>query len=581
MQFGFDLFSNILLNRYGSVLAVLVAVGVLIPSNHVLNLAKEILNSEKSEANRSSSSVGDGGNVSAGSSSEGAGAHRGDRGHRGEGGDGVHRGDGGDACDFVIDVDTPIDEALLCLFARAASSGLSRYKKRSQHNNSNIDNNYGINDGNNDDNDNDCDINNSNTSSNSSSSSSSSRDGRGPRESKKMKDRDMRDQYAALLQALPTSEYQLCLTPMGSQGFLWSDGDVLHYWKYTVYPSLKNVHRASGVNDIYGSHVSNDSYYSNSNNSNGNLDNNNSSSSSSSSSNSSSNSNNNNNSSKNKSNKSSNDDDADNDDYLNKFYTPIESSTISARFLRLECDIGEEDFDDLKIVRQKRIADRGIGRQRMTAGKGDMSRGGDGSEEEGDDDQYDENDREYYDGVDNDSEKLHDFSTSHDRESTSLPASSSEDNRKNTENTDNTENKENKENTENTENRGKKLPDRRVFTGIGFTPLGIAGCVSAPEIDPSVRPRARTRKRDRGEGGGGDRGGGGGNEEESLFGDEDETPDSCGYGTRGDMVELKDDWLTVPSTSHHTYRGEAFESLQQEDWTSHQVSTYMVLTRYH
>ena len=268
---------------------------------------------------------------------------------------------------------------------------------------------------------------------------------------------------ADLLSALSTCEFELSIYPTGNQGAVWTEGDILHYWRYCVNATLQKVDmtRAGSV----GKKVK----------------------------------------------RSEEDDDDDNDqndvETLNKFYAPMMSSQIKQRWSDIGLDLQDKDFFELRTVRQRRFlikermevaeSESGADIDECQATTGDHSSGSSGEEGEGEGD-----------------------------ESRKLDAKAKKALRK----------------------------DRRAYSSIGFTALGLAGCVSGPPLDPSLQPRARARKKTKIDAP---------VEEESVpFEASEENPE---------IVELQDDWISVPGIGHHSIRGDTFESLQQEEWTNVQV----------
>lgn len=291
----------------------------------------------------------------------------------------------------------------------------------------------------------------------------------------------MEGKYDQLLHMLPIGEFHVSLEPAGNQGLIWSEGDILHYWKYTVFPSIKNVssvgnsHRVDGRgggdserNSLQGEHSSD---------------------------------------------KGCGGDEQDDDDeyYINKFYSPIVSAKLTARWTDIGYIENASDFEELKVVRHKRLTEREI-------------------------------DEIYGDCIQND------------------------DANSDNENGRNEVSQEDSNNRELDKKRRPSIVGRRGFSSLGFTTLGIAGCVSAPDLDPNVRPRARTRK-SKSSGKQGEETEG----EEGVIFDEDDEAILGPGGIKTEDVLLQDDWINIPGSGHHTYKGETFESLQQEDWTNTQV----------
>ena len=270
--------------------------------------------------------------------------------------------------------------------------------------------------------------------------------------------------YIALARALTTCELEFCIQPTGSQGFVWTEGDVLHHWKYCVHPSLKAADktRPEATSD----------------------------------------------------NKSS--DDETQKEYLNKFYAPILSSTLTSRWSNFGLGLTEKDFRELRVVRQRRFLDQ----ERL-----------EGLESESEGDNEETNAGSVNKGTDGNS------SADEEWDEMAAPERSRERERE----------------RERERLKGfKKGTDRRTYSALGFTALGIAGCVAAQPADPSIRPRSRARKG-------------------KVAPDEEESGGFDIQGEKFEAVVLQDDWISVPGTTHHTIRGETFDSLQQEEWTNMQV----------
>jgi hypothetical protein len=265
------------------------------------------------------------------------------------------------------------------------------------------------------------------------------------------------NKYSELLTLLTYCESELCLDPTGNQGSIWTDGDILHYWKYCVHASLKVVDK-DNVKE-----------------------------------------------------RTVNEEDVDDDDgeeFLNKFYTPIVSSEITSRWSKIGLDLQEKDFMEVRVVRQRRFLEK----ERLENMESDSdidvdnSQGGSGN------------------NMDNSGDE-----------------------------------------TEGTgrEDRAAVRRDRRAYSVLGFTAMGVAGCVSAAPLDPSIRPRSRALKnknKDKDK------------DKEEEKGREDEGEDDNRLANpEQQTIELRDDWISVPGIGHHTMRGDTFESLQQEEWTNVQV----------
>jgi hypothetical protein len=74
-------------------------------------------------------------------------------------------------------------------------------------------------------------------------------------------EREGEREFSNLLHALVSNECELCLTPMGNQGLIWTNGDIDHYWKYVVNPSLKVSKSSSNErSDLYGDQYANRFY---------------------------------------------------------------------------------------------------------------------------------------------------------------------------------------------------------------------------------------------------------------------------------------------------------------------------------
>ena len=428
MQFGLDIFSSILEDHLGGLLALLVSVGILVPSTHILNVARGIISGCSHERD---------GN------------------------------DGGD--DDVIDKDGIVEEKVLHLFARIALHG--RVNKRIHRNN--IDDEV----------------------------TENNRDAETMGEDRRKKRRNVEGMYDQLLHALPISVFHLCLEPMGCQGLVWSEGDVLHYWKYTVFPSIKKVSTTEGRDGKGGGDEEGNSCHE-----------------------------------EHFSGKGDPGDDQDDDDelYLNKFYTPIVSATITLRWSELGFLPTLNDFDDLKVVRQRRF----IEKEREIE---ERSREDDQHDNANSDSETEKISRDI--SLDDTEEREESFNNCHD----SINGNQGEGADK---------------------KKKKSIVGRRGFSSLGFTSLGIAGCVSAPDLDPNVMPRARARK------GKADKkiGGESENAEDGDDDGEEEEEGTTGHeGSKNEDVLLQDDWISIPGSQHHTYKGETFESLQQEDWTNSQV----------
>ena len=409
---------------------MLVSVGILVPSTHILNVARGI--------------------VSGGS---------------------YERDSNGGGDDDVIDKDGIVEEKVLHLFAKIALHG--RVNKRIHRNNFDDE------------------------------ATESNRDAQTQGGDRRNKRRNVEGLYDQLLHALPISVFHLCLEPTGCQGLVWSEGDILHYWKYTVFPSMKNVNIAEGRDGKGGGDKAGNSRREELLSIKGDPE---------------------------------GDQDEEDELYLNKFYTPIVSATITLRWSELGFLSTTSDFDDLKVVRQRRFLEK-------------------------------EKEIE---------ERCRDDNQHANANSDSEPDNISRD--ISLDDTDNREESLNISNDNTNGNRGegadkkrrRNIVGRRGFSSLGFTSLGIAGCVSAPDLDPSVVPRARARKLRA------DKKVGGENEnenedEEDGYDDGEEGGTLGSGGPKNEDVLLQDDWIRIPGSGHHTYKGETFESLQQEDWTNSQV----------
>ena len=221
--------------------------------------------------------------------------------------------------------------------------------------------------------------------------------------------RERETSYVALARSLTTCELEFCIEPTGSQGFVWTEGDVLHHWKYCVQPSLKAVDKPN-PEPTSG-------------------------------------------------NKSS--DDEGQEEYLNKFYSPILSSALTSRWSNIGLALTEKDLMELRVVRQRRFLDQEKleGLESESDGDNDENNtsmnstgGGGGNSSADEEGEYNET-----------SERNRDRDRERDRER-DRPRGS------------------------------KRGPDRRSYSALGFTALGIAGCVAAQPLDPSVRPRSRAKK---------------------------------------------------------------------------------------
>lgn len=263
------------------------------------------------------------------------------------------------------------------------------------------------------------------------------------------------NKYSELLTLLTYCESELCLDPTGNQGSIWTDGDILHYWKYCVHASLKVVdkdkvkERTINEEDV--------------------------------------------------------DDDDDGEEFLNKFYTPILSSEITSRWSKIGLDLQEKDFMEVRVVRQRRFLEKER-LENMSDSDIDMdnSQGGSGH--------YMDNSGDETEGTER-------------------------------------------------EDRATVRRDRRAYSVLGFTAMGVAGCVSAQPLDPSIRPRSRALKNKNKD-----------QDKEEEKGREDEGEDDNRLANpEQQTIELRDDWISVPGIGHHTMRGDTFESLQQEEWTNVQV----------
>ena len=275
--------------------------------------------------------------------------------------------------------------------------------------------------------------------------------------------------YTELLTLLTYCESELCLDPTGNQGSIWTDGDILHYWKYCVHASLKVVDKDKV---------------------------------------------------KERSLKEEDADDDENEEFLNKFYTPIISTEITTRWSKIGLDLQEKDFMEVRAVRQRRFLEK----ERLESMLSDsdididVSQGsaGHGRDMDNSGDEY---------------------------EGTGAGTGNARD------------------------DRSKTRRDRRAYSVLGFTAMGVAGCVSAAPLDPSIRPRARALK----------------NKNRDKDKDKDKD-DEKGRGEDGEgdddirqsnpeqqTIELRDDWISVPGIGHHTMRGDTFDSLQQEEWSNIQV----------
>ena len=208
-------------------------------------------------------------------------------------------------------------------------------------------------------------------------------------------------------------------------------------------------------------------------------------------------------------------DDEDEEEFLNKFYTPIVSPEITSRWSKIGLDLQEKDFMEVRVVRQRRFLER----ERLESMHSDSDidiDAGQGSN-----------------GI----------------------------------NMDNSGDE-----TEGTgkEDRSMTRRDRRAYSVLGFTAMGVAVCVSALPLDPSIRPRARSLKnknRDKDKD----------KDKEDEKGREDEGEDDNRQSNPDQQtIELRDDWISVPGIGHHTMRGDTFESLQQEEWTNIQVCVLLV-----
>jgi hypothetical protein len=268
------------------------------------------------------------------------------------------------------------------------------------------------------------------------------------------------NKYSELLTLLTYCESELYLDPTGNQGSIWTDGDILHYWKYCVHASLKVVdkdkvkERTINEEDV---------------------------------------------------------DDDDGEEFLNKFYTPILSSEITSRWSKIGLDLQEKDFMEVRVVRQRRFLEK----ERLE-NMSDSDMGMDNSQ----------------------SGSGHNMDNSGDE-------------------TEGTER----------EDRATVRRDRRAYSVLGFTAMGVAGCVSAQPLDPSIRPRSRALKNKNKD-----------KDKEEERGREDEGEDDNRLSNpEQQTIELRDDWISVPGIGHHTMRGDTFESLQQEEWTNVQVRALHII----
>lgn len=281
------------------------------------------------------------------------------------------------------------------------------------------------------------------------------------------------NKYAELLTLLTYCESELCLDPTGNQGSIWTDGDILHYWKYCVHASLKAVDKDKV---------------------------------------------------KERSLKEEDADDDDNEEFLNKFYTPILSSEITTRWSKIGLDLQEKDFMEVRVVRQKRFLEK----ERLESMQSDSDVDIDASQ-----------------GT---NEHGHDMDNSGD-ETEGTGAGAGTGNAR--------------------DDRSKIRRDRRAYSVLGFTAMGVAGCVSAAPLDPAIRPRARALKnknRDKDKDKDKDKG------DEKARGEDGEGDDDIRQSNpESQTIELRDDWISVPGIGHHTMRGDTFESLQQEEWSNVQV----------
>jgi hypothetical protein len=267
------------------------------------------------------------------------------------------------------------------------------------------------------------------------------------------------NKYSELLTLLTYCESELCLDPTGNQGSIWTDGDILHYWKYCVHASLKVVDKDKVKERTV---------------------------------------------------KEEDVDDDDGEEFLNKFYTPILSSDITSRWSKIGLELQEKDFMEVRVVRQRRFLEK----ERLENMESDSDIDVDNSQ----------------------SGNGHNMDNSGDE-------------------------------TEGTgrEDRAAVRRDRRAYSVLGFTAMGVAGCVSAAPLDPSIRPRSRALKnkskdKDKDK------------DKDEEKGREDEGEDDNRLANpEQQTIELRDDWISLPGIGHHTMRGDTFESLQQEEWTNVQV----------
>jgi hypothetical protein len=275
--------------------------------------------------------------------------------------------------------------------------------------------------------------------------------------------RERESSYVSLAKSLTTCELEFCIEPTGSQGFVWTEGDVLHHWKYCVHPSLKAADKpppepTSGYRSS---------------------------------------------------------EDEGQEEYLNKFYSPILSSALTSRWSNIGLAINEKDFMELRVVRQRRFLDQ-----------------------------------EKLEGLESESDGDNDESNAHANSTGAGTGNSSAE--EEGEDMDASERGRERDRDRDRPRGGKKGADRRSYSALGFTALGIAGCVAAQPLDPSIRPRSRAKKG-------------------KPVQEEEESTGFDPQGEKFETVELQDDWISVPGIGHHTIRGETFDSLQQEEWTNLQV----------
>ena len=154
--------------------------------------------------------------------------------------------------------------------------------------------------------------------------------------------------FADLLCALSTCELELSIYPTGNQGAVWTEGDILHYWRYCVNATLQKVDMTRNVGDGKKERRHDDD---------------------------------------------DNDDNQNDVECMNKFYAPMMSSQIKQRWSDIGLDLQEKDFFELRTVRQRRLlikermevaeSESGADIDECQATSGDHSSGSSGDEAEG------------------------------------------------------------------------------------------------------------------------------------------------------------------------------------------------------